>query len=165
MDSIHLIRDNLIRSEEIVLSRIEDMREYCMVPPSSNGGCHTLWILGHLAYIEGLIIHQFMLGASNPLADRENMFDTDQVSTKKEDYVSFDRALSECRTQRAATVKLLDTFNESDLDRTSEQCPETAAQLFGTYRHCFQYVSDHWLMHRGQLANARSAAGIGRMWY
>lgn len=52
MLSIDLIRDNLRRSEEIVLARIEDMRDHCMVLPTPRGGCHTLWILGHLAYIE-----------------------------------------------------------------------------------------------------------------
>jgi len=35
---------------------------------------------------------------------------------------------------------------------------------FGTYRLCLQYVADHWYMHRGQLADARRAAGLARMW-
>lgn len=58
MLSIDLIRENLKRSEDIVLSRIEDMRDHCVVFPSPGGGCHTLWILGHLAYIECLVIHR-----------------------------------------------------------------------------------------------------------
>jgi hypothetical protein len=28
-----------------------------------------------------------------------------------------------------------------------------------------QYTSDHWFMHRGQLADARRAAGLHRMWF
>ncbi len=66
MDTIHLISENLAQSEQIVLSRIEEMREHCLVPPSSRGGCHTLWVLGHLAYIERLVVHQFpyLLGHS-----------------------------------------------------------------------------------------------------
>ena len=65
MDSIYLIRENLQWSEEIVLSRIEEMRDHCMVPPSSKGGCHTLWVLGHLAYIEAIVIRTFMNLRSN----------------------------------------------------------------------------------------------------
>ena len=51
MQSIELIRDNLTRSRDHVLARIEDMRDYCVVFPTPRGGCHTLWVLGHLAYI------------------------------------------------------------------------------------------------------------------
>jgi uncharacterized damage-inducible protein DinB len=165
MDSIHLIHENLERSEDIVLSRIEEMRDYCMVPPSSRGGCHTLWVLGHLAYIEALVIRKFMLAGSNPLADWEEMFDGTEVSDDIGHFVPFDRALAECRATRASTISLLESLDEGDLDRTSESAPNGADELFGTYRRCFQYSADHWLMHRGQLADARRAAGLERMWF
>ena len=51
----------------MVLARIEDMREHAVVFPTSNGGCHTLWVLGHLAFIEALVVRTFMRGESNPL--------------------------------------------------------------------------------------------------
>ena len=165
MDSIHLIRENLKRSEAIVLSRIEDMREHCMVPPNSRGGCHTLWILGHLAYIEGLVVRRFMLGESNPLSHWKEIYDGDEVSNDIDRFESFDHSLQECRLIRASTVSLLDTFQEHDLDKSSVQSPDGTNELFGTYRRCFQYCSDHWLMHRGQLADARCAAGVSQMWY
>lgn len=165
MDSIDLIRDNLVRSEDIVLSRIEDMREHCLVFPTSAGGCHTLWILGHLAYIEALVIDVFMRGETNPLAQWETMFDGDEVSSRADDYVTFEVALTECRTRRHATRKLLESITERDLDQPSAQAPSGTQDLFGTFRHCFQYVADHWFMHRGQLADARRAAGRDRMWY
>lgn len=165
MQSIDLIRENLRKSEDIVLARIEDMREHCLVPPTSRGGCHTLWILGHLAYIEGLIIRKFMLGEPHPLASWESMFDGDEVSRIADDFVSFDVALAECRAQRAATLKLADKFEEHHLDQASANVPQQAMELFGTYRKCLQYVCDHWYMHRGQLADTRRAAGLERMWY
>ena len=165
MDSIHLIHENLERSEKIVLSRIEEMRDHCMVPPSSSGGCHTLWVLGHLAYIEGLVIRKFMLGGTNPLADWEEMFDGTEVSGDIEHFVPFDRALAECRATRASTISLLESLDEGDLDQTSASAPNGTDALFGTYRRCFQYSADHWLMHRGQLADARRAAGLEQMWY
>lgn len=165
MDSIDLIHENLARSEDIVLSRIEEMRDHCLVQPSSRGGCHTLWIIGHLAYIESLVVNEFMRGTPNPLADWKEMFDGSQVSDEIGDYVPFDRALAECRATRASTVSLLKSLDEADLDQTSECVPDGAEELFGTYRKCFQYAADHWLMHRGQLANTRLAAGLQRMWY
>ena len=51
MQSIELLRHNLRKSETLVLARIEDMREHAVVFPTSNGGCHTLWVLGQLAFI------------------------------------------------------------------------------------------------------------------
>ncbi len=165
MQSIQLIRENLERSQTIVLSRIEEMREHCVVPPTPRGGCHTLWILGHLAYIEALVVRSFMLGESNPLADWEEMFDGADVSGDLAELVPFDDALAACRKTRAATLLLLESFDEADLDRASANVPVGTEPLFGTYRRCFQYSADHWFMHRGQLADARRAAGLERMGY
>jgi uncharacterized damage-inducible protein DinB len=165
MQSIHLIRENLERSESIVLARLEEMREHCMVAPTPKGGCHTLWLLGHLAYIKSLVIRKFMLGGPNPLANWEAMFDGTEVSSDIKQFISFDQALEECKTTRASTISLLDSFDEDDLDLASANIPDGTYELFGTYRRCFQYSADHWFMHRGQLADARRAAGLERMWY
>jgi len=167
MLSIDLIRENLVRSEEIVLSRIEEMRGHCVVFPTPRGGCHTLWILGHLAYIECLVVRVFMLGEVNPLADWEELFDTVEISGDEDHYPPFERVLEECRSVRASTVALLDSFGEDDLDTVSKNLPNAKGVegLFGTYRRCLQYAADHWFMHRGQLADARCAAGLERMWY
>lgn len=72
--------------------------------------------------------------------------------------------LEECRGVRASPTALLDSVTEADLDRRSANVPEGADDLFGTHRLCLQYVADHWFMHRGQLADARRAAGMDRMW-
>lgn len=72
MQSIDHIRDNLKKSR----ARVEEMREHCTVFPTPNGGAHTPWTLGHLAYIETLVIHTFMLGEPNPLAAWEETFDS-----------------------------------------------------------------------------------------
>lgn len=165
MESIDLIRDNLRRSEEIVLSGIEDMRHHCMVFPTPRGGCHTLWILGHLAYIEALVVHDFMLGDRNPLTHWEKVFDGAEVSGDIGRFPPFDEVLQECRRVRASTTSLIASLTEFELDKSSAHAPEGAEGLFGTYRRCLQYAADHWLMHRGQLADARRAAGLDRMWF
>ena len=69
MESIDLIRHNLRMSRELVLKRVEEMRDHCFVYPTPQGGGHTLWVLGHLSYIEGLVVRQFMLGEANPFAE------------------------------------------------------------------------------------------------
>jgi len=164
MRSIDLIRDNLQKSAVRVLARVEEMRPYGVVFPTPNGGCHTLWVLGHLAYIESLVIRGFMLGEPNPLADWEQVFDASDVNGEVSHYPPFDDVLARCREARRATIALLDSLSEEDLDRVSARVPKGFEDTFGTYRHCLQYVADHWYMHRGNLADARRAAGIDRMW-
>ena len=76
----------------------------------------------------------------------------------------FDEVLAKCREVRESTVALVDSLSEENLDQASANVPEGFADTFGTYRLCLQYVADHWYMHHGQLADARRAAGLGRMW-
>ncbi len=164
MQSIDLIRDNLKQSRDRVLARIEDMREHCMVFPTRNGGCHTLWVLGHLAYIETLVIRGFMLGEANPLADWEQVFDGTDVSGDISQYPPFDQVLAKCREVREATLAVIDSLSEDDLDKVSARMPKGFEDTFGTHRLCLQFVADHWYMHRGHLADTRRAAGLDRMW-
>ena len=105
-----------------------------------------------------------MRGEPNPHADWEQPFDGSEVSQDIADYPPFDDVLRICRGSRESTLALLDTYDESDLDRISAACPKGWEETFGTHRLCFQNVSDHWYMHRGQLADARRAAGLDRMW-
>ena len=164
MDSLTLIRDNLVKSHDRVLARVEDMRDHALVPPTPNGGGHTSWVLGHLSFVEGLVVARFARGRENPLASWESVFDGDEVGDDPADFPPFDDLLSTCRSTRRATLAFVDTLTEPDLDRRAAHVPEGWDDTFGTLRLCLQYVADHTYMHRGQLAAARRAAGLRRMW-
>ena len=164
MQSIVLIRDNLTKSRDRVLARVEEMRDHGVVFPTPKGGPHTLWVLGHLAYIEALVVRRFMLGEANPLAGWEEVFDGADVSGDIRVYPPFDQVLAKCREVRESTLALLDSLSEDALDKASAEVPAGFEDTFGTYRLCLQYVADHWYMHRGQLADARRASGLERMW-
>ncbi len=164
MQSIDLIRDNLKKSMDRVLARVDDMREHSVVFPTPKGGGHTLWVLGHLAYIEALVIHRFILTEPNPLADWEELFDGADISGDVSRYPPFDQVLAQCRETREQTMTLLSSLSEDDLDNVSTNVPKGFEDTFGTFRLCLQFVADHWYMHRGQLADARRAAGLERMW-
>ena len=163
MESRDLIRDNLSKSMERVLESVEEMQEHCMVFPTQNGGGHTLWVLGHLAYIEGEVISGFMLGKPNPLADWQEPFDGADQSADATAYPLFNEVLDTCRDMRRSTLEHLESLTEDDLDQAGEKTPEGWESTFGSYRLCLQFVADHWYMHRGQLADARRTAGVGRM--
>src|SRR5262249_37939256 len=42
--------------------------------PTPNGGCHPLWVGGHLAYVEGMA-HQLLGIGANPVADWAKFFE------------------------------------------------------------------------------------------
>ena len=87
------------------------------------------------------------------------------VSDDESLFPPFDEVLFQCREMRRSTLALLESFSEEDLDHVSAKAPEGHEETFGTYRLCLQFVADHWYMHRGQLADARRAAGLERMWF
>jgi uncharacterized damage-inducible protein DinB len=105
-----------------------------------------------------------MLGEANPLAEWEESFDGADVSGDIRQFPPFDEVLGKCREVRESTLALVASLSEEDLDRPSAKTPKGFEDTFGTYRLCLQYVADHWYMHRGQLADARRAAGLGRIW-
>jgi len=121
-------------------------------------------VLGHLAYIEALIVHGFMLGQGNPLVEWEKIFDGADTSGDISQFPPFDQVLAKCREARESTIALLDSLSEDDLDRVGASVPAGFEGTFGTYRLCLQFLADHWYMHRGNLADARRAAGLARMW-
>ena len=42
-------------SNGVVLSVIDEMSDAATTFPTPNGGCHPLWVLGHLTLVEGSI--------------------------------------------------------------------------------------------------------------
>ena len=164
MNSIDHGRDNLKKSTDRVITRVGEMREHCMVFPTPKGGGHTLWVLGHLAYIEALVIRGFMLSEPNSLGKWGGLFDGSDTTGDVSRNPPFDEVLATCREKRERTVAVLDSLCEDDLDKVSANARRGHEETFGTYRLCLQFFADHWYMHRDQLADARRAAGLERMW-
>lgn len=165
MESIELIRGNLRRSRDLVLARIEELEPYAWTPPTTAGGGSALWILGHLATLEAMVRVRFLEDRASPRAPWEPVFDGDAPPGDPARCPSFGDVLDACRAERAATIALVDGLAEADLDRAARGAPAAEPELFGTWRSCLQYLADHWLMHRGQLADCRRAAGLQRAWY
>jgi hypothetical protein len=124
MQSIDLLRLNLANSTTRTLAHVEDMRDPARVTPTPNGGGHTLWVLGHLATVEGLVTRRFMLGEDNPLATWEPIFDGDEPPSDPDAYPGFDEVLATCRDQRAWRTAHLDGLVEADLDRVRDAAPD-----------------------------------------
>src|SRR5215471_917552 len=60
-------------SNGAVLRAIDKMGDAPTTFPTPNGGCHPLWVLGHLTIVEGLI-PMVLYGEKNPVAEWQNYF-------------------------------------------------------------------------------------------
>ena len=164
MESKELIKANLEATLAMVLKLAEDMKDAPLTSPTPNGGNHPMWVIGHLAYSEGAVICGLMLGEPNPHEAWKEVFanGTEPVDDASV-YPPFDDVIAKLRQTNQATLKLLDSLSEEDLDQASKNTPPQFESFFGTYRKCFMMMSNHRLMHYGQLADARRAAGREKM--
>jgi len=164
MQSRILIKTNLQTSMAMVLPLIEDMKSKPLVFPTPMGGNHPLWILGHLIYSDGVLLDEIMLDQPSAVADLKEYF---QGGTEPVDddiiYPSMGNLLTRCRDLRHGHMELLEQFSEEDLDQPSKNVPPKYQSYLATYRNCFMMVANHWLMHRGQVADARRADGRPRL--
>ena len=60
-------------SNRVVLDVIDEMSDAATTFPTPNGGCHPLWVLGHLTLVEGMI-PAALFGEENPAAEWQQYF-------------------------------------------------------------------------------------------
>ena len=156
MNAVELIRAQLETSMGITMPLIQDLRDQPLTQPSEKGGNHALWIIGHLAYAEGNLLRNWMLGEANPVDDWGSLFAGGTTpSTNASDYPPFDDLLEKFQELRAGTIEFVSTLADTDLDAASKVCPPEFADFFGTVGKCLSNTALHWMGHRGQLADIR----------
>ena len=127
--------------------------------PTSNGGCHPMWVLGHLAFVEAMT-HEFLTGEANPIASWGSMFGpSTRASSDAGQYPAFQEVRSRYAQLRTRTVQLLDSFSEADLDKRVANPPEGLEEHFATYGKALLTLALHQTMHRSHITDAVRAAG------
>ena len=127
--------------------------------PTPNGGCHPLWVIGHLAVVEGMLTSMLTQGAS-PTSHWEPLFGQDSETTADAGrYPTYDEVRATFRVLRRENLERLEAMSESDLDRTTPWQPKGLEAHFETLGKAFLTVALHQTMHRGQVTDAVRAAG------
>ena len=159
MKAIDLIRWAMQMTEEGTAALVADMRNAALTQPTSRGGNHPLWVLGHLAYLEGAI-PTVLLCEPNPVERWAALFAPGtQPKADAGAYPSFDEVLTTYRDMRARNLKVLDELGEGSLDRTPKQIPPGFEDAMKTFGHTFLLITLHNMVHYGQIADARRVAG------
>lgn len=159
MKATDFIRLALESSKGWALGLIDDMKDAPLTQPTPNGGNHPTWVLGHLIHSESNLLDVFILGQPNRFAEWEGVFGMQTTpTTDAGQYPSIDELLVKLDEMRAATLAHLATLSDDDLDKPS-QAPEDFGPAFSTVAACFAAMSNHFVFHAGQVADARRAAG------
>lgn len=164
MKAIDLIRWAMQMTDQGTAALAADMRDApftCATPGAKGGdGNHTVWLLGHLAYLEGTL-RRILLGESNPVEHWSPLFATGTRATPDAGkYPSFDEVLGKYRELRAANMKLLDAIGESGLERPPKWVPPGLEDAMKTAGQTLLLICLHNMVHYGQIADARRVAGL-----
>jgi len=74
------IRFSLNLAEQAMFKSLAKIDDIPLTFPTEEGGCHPLWVLGHLTFVEGLA-YQMLAGGENPAAEWASLFAPDSTPT------------------------------------------------------------------------------------
>ena len=154
------IRFALTVSNGAVLGVIDEMSGAPTTFPTPDGGCHPLWVLGHLALVEGSI-PSVLIGEPNPVAAWQPLFGEESVTIGDASaYPSFTELRAAYIRLRERNLALLESFSEADLDKPAQAPPKGREREFATYGSSLLTLALHQAMHRSHVTDARRAARI-----
>ena len=149
----------LTASHRAVLSVIDKMSDAPTTFPTANGGCHPLWVLGHLAFVEGMI-PTVLFGTPNPVAEWQKYFgENSEPVGNANAYPTFAEVRTKYLELRDQNLKILASLAEEDLDKPTEAPPKGREDEFATFGRSFLVLSLHQMMHRSHVTDTLRTAG------
>jgi hypothetical protein len=154
------IKFALTASNRAVLSVIDEMSGAATTFPTPNGGAHPLWVLGHLALVEGMI-PEVLFGDRNPAAGWSQHFgDGSEPVADPGAYPPFADVREKYLQLRERNLQLLESLSEEDLDTPTKAPPKGREHEFATYGRSLLVLALHQMLHRSHVTDARRAARV-----
>jgi hypothetical protein len=159
MQTKEAIQFALAVSNGAVLGAIDQISDQPTTFPTPNGGSHPLWVLGHLAMVEGSI-PAILFGDKNPVADWQKYFgENSEPVDDSSAYPPFAEVREKYLELRQRNLAILDSLSEQDLDKSTKAPPKGREREFATYGSSFLVLALHQTMHRGNVTDSFRAAG------
>ena len=149
MDFKDSIRSSLRISEFLAQGYLADITPDEMLHRPVPGANHIAWQLGHLITSERHLVEaaapSSMPALPEGFAERHRRGGT--PSDEPADYLSKEEYIQLAQQVRAATLKVLDGFNDADLDNPVTARVPPFVKCAGD---CFATIGPHWALHAGQ---------------
>jgi len=164
MKAMELIRFALQMTDGGIREMVKDLHGDPLVLPTAGGksgdGNHPLWLMGHLAYIEGSLRYT-LLGEPNPVEDWAPLFASgSRPVADPAVYPPLETVIARYAELRAETLRLLESIGEAGLDEVPRHIPPGFENEFRTVGHTLLVVALHQMVHYGQMADARRVVGL-----
>jgi hypothetical protein len=149
----------LTASDNAVMTEIDKMSDNPTQFPTPHGGCHPLWVAGHLTLVEGMI-PAVLFGDENPVAGWYGLFgeDSEPVDDVRR-YPPFAEIREKYAELRARNLALLTSLSEDGLDKPTHAPPKGREHEFATFGRSFLALALHQAMHRSHVTDALRATG------
>jgi hypothetical protein len=120
-------------SNRTALSVIDEMSDVATTFPTPNGGCHPVWVLGHLTLVEGMI-SAALFAEKNPAAEWQQYFgENSEPVPDAGAYPPFAEVREKYLQLRERNLNILELLSEADLDKPTKAPPRRREQEFATY--------------------------------
>ncbi len=160
MKSKDLICFGLELTRQGTLNLVEAMRSKPFTQPTSAGGNHPMWVMGHITYIEGSL-RTTIKGEANPVESWAGLFAPGSTPvTDPSKYPPFDEVLATFDRLRGETMRMLDAMDDAALDAKPANIPPGFEEVMATVGKTLYLISLHQMVHYGQITDARRTAGI-----
>lgn len=158
MNANQAIRSSLDSAHMVLTAYLNDLEDADLFVRPVPGTKHIAWQLGHLIKSENEMMEMVRPGSSPKLPDgfaecytkETTEIDDPSKFHTKADYLELYGA------QRRATLEILETLSESDLDAPG---PEPMREYFPTVGALMALQGGHELMHAGQFVAVRRLRG------
>jgi hypothetical protein len=159
MHTKEAIQFALTVSNGAVLRAIDQISDAPTTFPTAHGGCHPLWVLGHLTMVEGMI-PGVLFGEENPVVAWQQHFgENSEPVDNAAAYPSFREVREKYLELRQRNLNLLESLSEADLDKPVKAPPKGREREFATFGSTFLVLALHQAMHRSHVTDALRAAG------
>ena len=165
MNPLDLIRFSLNITQGATLQLVEGLSKAPLQPATPGGkagdGNHAIWLFGHLAYVESLILNSVLQGKPDPLPKWELIFKQGSTSTTDASmYPTLDEVVEAYKTNRAATLAHIDRLDAATLDDKPKMIPPGFEPLMSSVGNTLMVIAIHNMDHHGQIADVRRTIGL-----
>jgi hypothetical protein len=159
MHTTEAIRFALTLSDKAVMGALDQISDDPTRFPTPNGGCHPLWVLGHLTLIESFL-PGVLYGEPSPVAGWQKLFGENSEPVEDASaYPPFSEIRKKYRELRTRNLEILASLTEADLDKPTLSPPAGREHEFATFGSSFLTIALHQALHRSHVTDALRAAG------